>query len=139
MRLGCETRMWDEDVRRGCETRMWDEDVRLGRWGFGRGVEVTDRRRENWPDSPATCMLIFSNSMGVVTTIWHIPAPAPANISRPKVSLPLRNSEMYYRLDLEVKGYTIRRIKYPIKGVGYFWYFWYFNPDHVEYMNCTRL
>ncbi len=34
------------------------------------------------PFALAICLWIFNNSIGVVTTIWHVPAPAPAKICR---------------------------------------------------------
>ena len=43
------------------------------------------------PVRPASWSCIFSNSIGVVTTIWHIPAPAPAIISRGSVRRPLKH------------------------------------------------
>lgn len=39
------------------------------------------------PSLPASCSWIFSISIGVVITTWHMPAPHPANISLNTVSL----------------------------------------------------
>lgn len=46
----------------------------------------------NLPLLPASCSWIFSNSIGVVTIIWHKPAPAPDKSSRWNGSLGLKEN-----------------------------------------------
>ena len=46
------------------------------------GIEDLFPSQKLSPFDLAICRWIFSSSIGVVTTIWHVPAPAPARICR---------------------------------------------------------
>ena len=68
------------------QSHAFGSDGRDTFWTRGTGDLHVETTKQDVPSLPASCSWIFSISMGVVMTTWHMPAPQPASISLSTVS-----------------------------------------------------